>query len=256
VTWASLLRNEVGESLLKTEDVNYRDGSLNCSGVLAYDPAVSGRRPAVLVVHEAWGLGAHAIERAKMLAKLGYVAFAADMYGDRRQATDLPAAMELIGDLRTDPEKLRARANAALDVLRKHPGVDASKLAAIGFCFGGTTVLELARGGADIKGVVSFHGGLQTLAPAKAGAVTPKVLVCTGADDPMIPPAQVTAFEDEMRAASADWQVISYGGTVHSFTNPDAGKTVKLDGIAYNQQTDRRSWAAMQAFFDEIFEAA
>ena len=246
----------MGESLLKTEDVSYSDGPLNLSGVLAYDPAAPGKRPGIVVVHEAWGLGDHAIERAKMLAKLGYVALAADMYGDRRMATDLPAAMELIGEMRADPKKLFARANAALDVLRRHPAVDTTKLAAIGFCFGGTTVLTLARGGADIKGVVSFHGGLQTAAPAQPGAVTPKVLVCTGADDPMIPPAQVAAFEDEMRAAAADWQVISYGNTVHSFTNPDAGKTVKLDGVAYNKQTDRRSWAAMRAFFDEIFEAA
>jgi dienelactone hydrolase len=188
-----------------------------------------------------------------MLARLGYVALAADMYGGRQVATDLPAAMELIGELRTDPTKLRVRAGAAVAALKAQPNVDGAKLAAIGFCFGGTTVLELARGGADLKGVVSFHGGLQTLAPAEPGAVTPKVLVCTGADDPMIPPAQVVDFESEMRGAGADWQVISYGGTVHSFTNPDAGKTVKLDGIAYNERTDKRSWAAMRAFFDEIF---
>ncbi len=214
---------------------------------------VAGKRPGIVVVHEAWGLGDHAMERARMLAKLGYVALAADMYGGRRLATDLPAAMELMGDMRTDPAKLRARAGAAVAALKAQPNVDASKLAAIGFCFGGTTVLELARGGADLKGVVSFHGGLQTGAPAQPGAVTPKVLVCTGADDPMIPPPQVVDFESEMRAAAADWQVIAYGGTVHSFTNPDAGKTVKLDGVAYNAQTDKRSWAAMRSFFDEIF---
>jgi len=241
---------------LKTEDIEYTDGALKLCGFLAYDPDAAGKRPGIVVFHEAWGLGAHAMERAKMLAKLGYVALAADMYGDRRQATDLPAAMELIGDLRTDPQKLRARAGAAVAALRARPEVDAGKMAAIGFCFGGTTALEIARGGADLEGVVSFHGGLQTGAPAAAGAVKPKVLVCTGADDPMIPPEQVVEFEAEMRKAGADWQVISYGGTVHSFTNPDAGKTVKLDGIAYNEQTDRRSWAAMRAFFDEIFEAA
>ncbi len=238
---------------MRTEDIEYRDGALNLRGVLAYDDAAPGKRPGIVVVHEAWGLGDHAIERAKMLARLGYVALAADMYGDRRQATDLPAAMELIGDLRTDPAKLRARAGAAVAALKAQPYVDSSRLAAIGFCFGGTTVLELARGGADLKGVVSFHGGLQTAAPAQRGAVKPKVLVCTGADDPMIPPAQVVEFEDEMRKAAADWQVISYGGTVHSFTNPDAGKVVALDGVAYNKQTDQRSWAAMRAFFDEIF---
>jgi len=239
--------------MLQTKDIEYQDGALKMRGLLAYDDAQTGKRPGILVVHEAWGLGEHAMERAKMLAKAGYVALAADMYGDRRLASDLPQAMELIGELRTDPNKLRQRAKSALAALKAQPNVDGSRLAAIGFCFGGTTVLELARCGADVKGVVSFHGGLQTGAPAVPGAVTPKVLVCTGADDPMIPPAQVTEFEDEMRNAGADWQVIAYGNTVHSFTNPDAGKTVKLDGVAYNAQTDKRSWAAMRSFFDEIF---
>ena len=238
---------------MQTKDIEYQDGAVTMRGLLAFDEANAGKRPGILVVHEAWGLGEHAMERAKMLAREGYVALAADMYGDRRLATDLPQAMELIGELRTDPAKLRQRALSALAALKAQPNVDGTKLAAIGFCFGGTTVLELARGGAEVKGVVSFHGGLQTAAPAEPGAVTPKVLVCTGADDPMIPPAQVTDFEEEMRRAGADWQVISYGGTVHSFTNPDAGKTVKLDGVAYNAQTDKRSWAAMRAFFAEIF---
>ncbi len=238
---------------MKTQDIDYRDGDLILKGALAYDENQSGKRPGIVVVHEAWGLGDHAIARAKMLAEIGYVALAADMYGGRRQAADLPAAMELIGDLRTNPAKLRARAGAAVAALKSQPNVDSARMAAIGFCFGGTTVLELARDGADLKGVVSFHGGLQTAAPAVAGAVKPKVLVCTGADDPMIPPDQVVAFEGEMRSAGADWQVINYGRTVHSFTNPDAGKTVALDGVAYNAQTDRRSWQAMRAFFDEIF---
>jgi len=238
---------------LQTKDIEYQDGALKMRGLLAYDEAQTGTRPGILVVHEAWGLGEHAMERARMLAKEGYVALAADMYGDRRLASDLPQAMELIGELRTNPGALRQRAKSALAALKAQPDVDGSRLAAIGFCFGGTTVLELARCGAEVKGVVSFHGGLQTAAPAEAGAVTPKVLVCTGADDPMIPPAQVTEFEEEMRKAGADWQVIAYGNTVHSFTNPDAGKTVKLDGVAYNAQTDKRSWAAMRAFFDEIF---
>jgi dienelactone hydrolase len=240
---------------MKTEDIDYRDGDVTLSGFLAYEE-FEGKRPGILVVHEAWGLGDHVIERAKMLAALGYVAFAVDMYGDRRQAADLPSAMVLIGDLRSSPAKLRGRIGAALDTLLAMPNVDASRIAAIGFCFGGTTVLELARGGADVRGVVSFHGGLETGAPAEAGAVKAKVLVCTGADDPMIPPSQVVAFEEEMRNADADWQVISYGGTVHSFTNPEAGKAVSLPGVAYNEKTDRRSWAAMRAFFDEIFTVA
>jgi len=240
-------------TVLKTEDLNYRDGDLDCRGFLAFDETLQGKRPGILVVHEAWGLGDHAMERAQMLAKLGYVALAADMYGGRRQATDLPTAMGLIGDLRTNPKKLRARAGAAIAALKALPNVDGGKLAAIGFCFGGTTVLELARGGADLCGVVSFHGGLETAAPAEAGAVKAKVLVCTGADDPMIPPAQVVGFEEEMRQSGADWQVIAYGGTVHSFTNPHAGKVVALPGVVYNERSDKRSWATMRAFFDEIF---
>lgn len=239
--------------MLRTQDVQYRDGSLTLRGFLACDETVAGKRPGIVVVHEAWGLGNHAMERAKMLAELGYVALAADMYGDRRMATDLQSAMELMGDMRTEPAKWRARAGAAVAALKAQPNVDGSRLAAIGFCFGGTTVLEMARGGADLKGVVCFHGQLQSAAPAQKDGVTPKVLVCNGADDPMIPPPQVAAFEEEMRNAGADWQVINYGGTVHGFTNPDAGKTVKLDGVAYNAVTARRSWAAMQAFFDEIF---
>jgi dienelactone hydrolase len=238
---------------MKTEDIDYRDGSLTCKGYLAYDEKRQGKRPGILVVHEAWGLGAHAMERARMLAELGYVALAADMYGDRKQVTSMESMMEVIGDLRSNPAKLRARASAALEALRAHPLVDANKIGGIGFCFGGTTVLELARGGYPVKAVVSFHGGLETAAPAEKGAVKTKVLVCTGADDPMIPPEQVVAFEEEMRKAEADWQVIAYGNTVHSFTNREAGKVVPLPGLAYNESTDRRSWAAMRAHFDEAF---
>jgi dienelactone hydrolase len=238
---------------MATKDIDYWDGALELRGVLAFDESKAGLRPGIVVVHEAWGLGAHAIARAEMLAEHGYIALAADMYGGRRQASDLSTAMELIGELRTDPAKLRARAAAAVAALKAQPDVDPTRLAAIGFCFGGTTVLELARDGADLKGVVSFHGGLESHAPATPGAVAAKVLVLTGADDPMIPPAQVTAFEEEMRAAGADWQVVAYGGAMHGFTNPEAGKIVSLPGLAYHAPTDRRSWAAMMAFFEEIF---
>ena len=240
---------------MNVEDLEYHDGDVTLRGVLAADKSRTGKRPGIVVVHEAWGLGDHAIERAKMLAHIGYVALAADMYGDRRQATDLAMAMELIGDMRSNPPKLRNRANAAVETLRAHPLVDPTRIAAIGFCFGGTASLELARGGFDLRGVVSFHGGPETAAPAEPGAVKAKVLVCTGADDPMIPPAQVMAFEEEMRRAEADWQVITYGGTVHSFTNPHAGKVVAMPGLAYNKVSDQRSWTAMCAFFDEIFGA-
>ena len=238
---------------MKTEDITYRDGALTMSGYAAYDDTKSGKRPGVLVVHEAWGLGEHVMERAKMLAKMGYVALAADLYGDRKQVTTMEEVMALVGDLRANPQKLRSRARAAVAALAALPEVDATRLGGIGFCFGGTTVLELARDGAGLAGVVSFHGGLETQAPAEAGKVKTSVLVCTGADDPMIPPTQVNAFEDEMRKAGADWQVISYGGTVHSFTNPKADGSI-APGILYNEVADKRSWASMTAFFAEVFE--
>jgi dienelactone hydrolase len=237
---------------MKTEDIHYRDGALNMSGYAAWDDSKPGKRPGVLVVHEAWGLGEHVIERAKMLAQMGYVALAADMYGDRQQIGTMEEVMKVVGDLRAHPQKIRTRARAALAALAALPVCDPARLGGIGFCFGGTTVLELARDGADVRGVVAFHGGLETQAPAEKGKVKASVLVCTGADDPMIPPTQVNAFEDEMRNAGADWQVISYGGTVHSFTNPKADGSI-APGILYNAATDRRAWAAMTAFFNEAF---
>jgi dienelactone hydrolase len=237
---------------MTTQDIDYQDGAVKLSGFLAYDESITEKRPGIIVVHEAWGLGEHAKERARMLADLGYVAFAVDMFGERKQMTSLPEAMEVIGALRQDAEILRTRAKAGLATLAALPQVDESRLGGIGFCFGGSTVLELARGGTDLAGVVSFHGGLPTTAPAAPGVVKASVLVCTGADDPMIPPEQVVAFEEEMRQAGADWQVISYGKTVHSFTNPEADKA-GIPGIAYNASTDRRSWAAMKSFFEEVF---
>jgi len=237
---------------MKTADIDYRDGSLTCRGFLAYDETKAGRRPGVLVVHEAFGLGKPAMDRTKMLAELGYVAFAADMFGDRKQVSDMNEAMAIITDLLGNPAKGRARTRAALATLLAQPQVDASRVGAIGFCFGGSSVLELARDGGDVKGVISFHGGLQTQAPAQKGAVKAKVLVCTGADDPMIPAAAVNTFEEEMRNAGADWQVITYGGTVHSFTNPEANGSIN-PAILYNKRTDERSWAALKSFFAEAF---
>lgn len=236
------------------QDIDYRDGPTRLRGFLAYDKA-RDRRPGVLVVHEGLGLNEHAMERARMIAGLGYVALAADMFGDRRQANDLEQARALIGELRQDPAKLRARARAALATLAALPQVDAERLGAIGFCFGGSTVLELARDGADLGAVASFHGVLTTQAPATAGKVKASLLVCTGADDPLAPAHQVIAFEEEMRAAGvADWQVIAYGKTLHGFTNPAADGSL-LPSALYNERSDRRSWAAMQSLFEEVFGA-
>src|SRR5258708_10451709 len=226
---------------MPTQDITYRDGAASLRGFLACDETARDRRQGVLVVHEGLGLNDHAMERARMIAGLGYVALAADMFGERRQAADLQEARALLAPLRDEPSKLRARGRAALATLAALPQVDAGRLGAIGFCFGGSVVLELARDGADIKAVVSFHGVLTTKAPAVAGRTKAGVLVCTGADDPLAPPDQVTAFEAEMRAAGVpNWQVISYGGPPHGFHNPAADGSI-LPSARLNERADPRS---------------
>jgi len=239
---------------MKTETIEYKDGDVTLRGYLAFDEKKSGKRPGVLVMPEAFGLGEHAKKRAERLAELGYVAFAGDPYGNGIELANLPDAMKHAMPLFADPAKLRQRGRAALDFLASTPHTDASRLASIGFCMGGTFSLELARDGAPLKGIVSFHGGLQTQRPAEAGKVKAKILVCTGADDTMIPAEQVNAFEAEMIKAGADWQVITYGGAKHSFTNPNSD-SLAMPGIGYNKVVDARSWKAMADFFEEIFAA-
>ncbi len=237
---------------MQTQDIDYRADAV-MRGYLAFDVANAGRRPGVLVFHEGLGLGDFVMARARMLAELGYVALAADMFGERRQARNLQEVAKLVGELRGEPETLRGRGRAALAALADLPQVDTSRMAAIGFCFGGSVVLELARDGADLKAAVSFHGVLTTRTPAVPGRVKASVLVLTGADDPLAPPEQVAAFEAEMRAAEVrDWQVISYGNTLHGFTNPAADGSM-LRTALYSAQADRRSWASMQSLFDEVF---
>ena len=236
---------------MPTRDVDYRCEDVNLRGYLAWTESAEPR-PGVLVFHEGLGLGEFAMERARRLAELGYVALAADMFGERRQARNLQEVATLVGGLRAEPTRLRARGRAALETLASLPQVDAQRLVAIGFCFGGSVVLELARAGADLKAVVSFHGVLATKMPAVTGGVKASVLVCTGADDPLAPPDQVADFENEMRSAAVrDWQVISYGNTLHGFTNPAADGSM-LRSALYNAQADRRSWASMQSLFDEV----
>jgi len=234
-----------------TQDIDYGADGATLRGFVAFNEA-DGPRPGVLVFHEGLGLGDFAMEKARQLAALGYVALAADMFGERRQARNLQEVATLVGGLRAEPERLRARSLAALTALAGLPQVDRGKLAAIGFCFGGSVVLELARSGAELKAVVSFHGVLATKLPAVEGQVKASVLVLTGADDPLAPPDQVTAFEAEMRAAKvADWQVVSYGNTLHGFANPAADGSMMRTAL-YHAQSDRRSWAAMRALFDEV----
>lgn len=237
---------------MPTRDLDYRCDDVNLRGYLAWNDNAAGPRPGVLVFHEGLWLGEFAMERVRRLAYLGYIALAADMFGDRRQASNLQQVATLVGGLRAEPEKLHARGRAALAALANLPDVDTSRLAAIGFCFGGSVVLELAREGADLKVVVSFHGVLATKMPAQPSRVKASVLVLTGAEDPLAPPVQVTAFENEMREGYVrDWQVISYGNTLHGFTNPAADGSMMRTAL-YNEQADRRSWAAMRGLFDEV----
>ncbi len=237
---------------LRTEAIDYRHGDAVLEGYLAYDDAIVGRRPGVVVVHEWMGLNDYAKMRAEQLARLGYVAFAIDLYGKGVRPKDAKEAAALAGKYRGDRKLMRARAAAGLEVLLKNSMTDPRRVAAIGYCFGGTTVLEMARSGAPLAGVVSFHGGLDTPTPADARNIKGKVLALHGADDPFAPAAQRAAFEDEMRAGGVDWQLVVYGGAVHGFTNPANGSD-NATGLAYNEMADRRSWEAMKAFFAEIF---
>jgi dienelactone hydrolase len=213
---------------------------------------VRGKRPGVLVAHDWWGLNDFARKKAEDLARLGYVGVAADIYGEGVRPEDAEEAGQLAGRYKADRKLLRERVLAGLEALRSHERVDSRRLAAIGFCFGGTAVLELARSGARIGGVVSFHGGLDTPTPEDARNIEAKVLALHGGDDPFVPPEHVQAFWDEMRKARVDYQLVVYGGAVHSFTNPAAGNDPSM-GAAYDEQAARRAWDAMKAFFSEIF---
>lgn len=237
---------------LQTQTVEYRQGDAILEGYLAYDPSKTGTRPGVLVVHEWKGLDDYTKQRTEQLARLGYVAFAADIYGKGIRPQTPEEARTQATLYRSNRNLLRERVNAALAELIKQPQTDRDRVAAIGYCFGGTTVLELARSGADVDGVVSFHGGLDSPNPSDGQQIKAKVLVLHGADDPLVPKEEIAAFEQEMRNAKVDWQMISYGGTVHSFTNPKAGNDPSK-GTAYNAESDRRSFDAMKLFFEEIF---
>ncbi len=233
------------------ETLIYTADGLTMRSQLFFEPG-SGRRAGVLVFPEAFGLGDHAISRAQRLASLGYVALACDLHGEGAVIEDLPAAIALLQPLYAEPSRTRARARGGLDTLRARAEVDAGRIAAIGFCFGGTMALELARAGADLRAVVGFHSGLATTAPkTDAKAIKARVLVCIGADDPLIPAAQRADFESEMREGGVDWQMHLYGGTVHSFTNKEASKRNMPDTIRYSPETDARSWASMQQLFAE-----
>ncbi len=252
VLLAMLVISSTTHAKLHTEPVEYKVGDTACEGYLAYDDALAAKAPGVLVVHDWMGVGPFAKKQADRLAELGYVAFVADIYGKETRPANMKEASAAAGKYKADRKLLRERAAGALAVLAKSDKVDSKRLATIGYCFGGTTALELARSGADILACVSFHGGLDTPTPDDAKNIKAHVLVMTGADDPNVPTAQVQAFEEEMRSAKVDWQLISYGNAVHSFTNPAAGND-NSKGVAYNEKADKRSWETMKDFFKEIF---
>jgi dienelactone hydrolase len=238
---------------LETKVVEYKEGDVTLEGYLAYDTKFKGPRPGVLVVHEWMGLDGYAKSRTEQLAKLGYIAFAADIFGKGVRPSTMDEAAKISSGYKANPELWRARAVASLETLKAQKNVDGKKIAAIGYCFGGSTVLEFARAGTELNGVVSFHGNFATKLPVKGpGIVKTKVLVLHGANDPFVKQDEYEDFIEEMQKSKADWQMISYGNAVHKFSNPEAGNDPSK-GFAYDKSTDERSWAAMQTFFKEIF---
>jgi dienelactone hydrolase len=241
---------------VKGEEVQYMADSVTLKGYLAYDEALKGRRPGVLVVHEWWGHNEYARKRARMLAELGYTALAVDMYGDGKQASHPDDAGKFATAVMSNMPVARARFLAAIDLLSKHETVEPGKVGAIGYCFGGGVVLAMARAGVDLKGVVSFHGSLATQSPAQEGEVKAMVLVCHGAADKFISEDDITAIKKEMSDAKVDFTFKAYPDAVHSFTNPAADENGKKFNIplAYNAKADKDSWSDMKAFFQKAFK--
>lgn len=244
------LSSMVVHAELVAETLQWRQGSTVFEGYLAYDDANLERRPAVLVVPEWWGINDYTRMRAEQLAEMGYLALVVDMYGDGRSTSDAEQAAAWAKQVRG--QRMRERMEAAFKALQAHKLADRENIAAIGFCFGGTAVLEFAYDGAPVNGVVSFHGNLPAPQAADLKRISTRILVLHGADDPFVKQQDIEAFMDGMRMAQVDWQMIVYGGAVHAFSNPDADQA-GLEGVAYNERAAERSWAHMQDFFAEIF---
>lgn len=240
------------ENQLYIEDITYHDGEFELEGYLCYDKSKKGIRPGIVVIHEWKGIGEHIKMRCRKLAELGYVAFAADIFGKGVRPTTFESAMEQAAKYRADRPLMRKRANLALEELKKNEYVDTKKVAAMGYCFGGGTALELARSGAQLNGVISFHGNLDTPYPADSKNIKGKILICHGAEDRSVEMDSVINFIDEMKNASVNYEIDIYSDATHAFTNQESGNDPSR-GIAYNKQADERSWQKMQGFFMEIF---
>jgi len=239
-------------SVFAGQPLNYADGITKLAGYIARPATAKDKLPGVVVVHQWMGLSEHERRVSDDLAKLGYVALAADIYGEGVKPGSAGEAGKLAGSFKGDRPLYRRRLAAAIEALKAQPGVDGNRLAVIGFCFGGMGALEAARAGLPVKGVVSFHGDLEAPAGAAPSPLSAKVLVCHGADDPFVPAKAVAAFQDEMKKAQADYVFVAYAGAVHAFTQTEAGND-SSKGAAYNAAAHRRSWQHMQDFFREIF---
>ena len=240
---------------IKGEEVTYEANGVTMKGYMAYDAGVKGKRPGILVVHEWWGQNDYVRNRARMFAELGYTALALDMYGDGKTASHPKEAGEFSAEVFKNFDAAKGRFNAALETLRKHRTVDRRRVAAVGYCFGGGIVLNMARQGADLSGAASFHGSLGAVQTAKPGAVKAKLFVAHGGADSFVPEEQVDAFKKEMADAGADLTFIVYPGATHSWTNPDADRFAKEFNmpVAYNPDADRKSWEDLKSFLDRIF---
>jgi dienelactone hydrolase len=249
---ALLLVSALSHAEVATKEITYKQGATELSGFLAWDAEAKKRQPGVVVVHEWWGHNQHARNQAIRLAKAGYVGFALDMYGKGKVTTHPKDAQEFMAEATKDPAVVKARFLAALEQLKQDPRVDPERIAALGYCFGGAVALGMARQGVDLDAVVTFHGALGTQQPAAPGAVKARLLILTGADDPMVGPEQVEAFKKEMTAAGAKFDVVSEPHAKHSFTNPDADK-VGMAALGYNAEADKDSWERMLKFLAEVF---
>ena len=248
----ALLLGAAAEAVMHQESITYRDGDTELKGILYWDDAFVGKRPGILVAHEWWGLNDYAKLRAEMLAEMGYVAFAADLYGDGRITRHADEAKGWMQQIASNVDSWQRRAALALDQLVAHQKTDTDRLGAIGYCFGGATVMQLAYAGAELDGVASFHGSLPPATPEQSARVRGRVLVAHGDADSFIPASRISAFKDALTQAGVDWEINIYSAAKHGFTNPYADG-YGLEGLAYQEEADRRSWQRMLAFFEELF---